>query len=58
MTVTVLTSVAVPLKEGVVFFDGEGGWPRVTAGAAVLIVNVLLTLLLLPALSLWLAWAV
>jgi hypothetical protein len=47
LTVTVVVSLASPLNEGFVLFEGDGGPVSVTVGEAVLIVNV--TLLLLPA---------
>jgi hypothetical protein len=46
-TTTWVWSLASPLKDGFVLFDGDGGPVSVTVGEAVLIVNV--TLLLLPA---------
>jgi hypothetical protein len=38
--VTCVVSLAVPLKDGVVLFDGDTGWFNVTVGAAVSTVNV------------------
>jgi hypothetical protein len=46
LTVTVVVSLASPLKDGFVLFDGDGGWLNDTVGDAVLTTNV--TLLLLP----------
>jgi hypothetical protein len=39
-TVTGVVSLAVPLKDGAVFFDGEVGCSSVTVGASVPMVNV------------------
>jgi hypothetical protein len=45
--VTSSVSLALPVKDGVVSFDGDGGWLKVTVGAEVLTVKV--TVLLFPA---------
>jgi hypothetical protein len=47
LTVTVVVSLAKPVKEGVVFLDGDFGGFKVTVGAEVLTVKV--TVLLFPA---------
>jgi hypothetical protein len=47
LTVTVVVSLASPLNDGLVLFDGDAGLFNVTVGEAVLTANV--TLLLLPA---------
>src|ERR1039458_7675424 len=44
-TTTDVLSLAVPVKDGVVSFDGVGGVFRVTTGEAVLTVNVTVELL-------------
>src|SRR5438270_8143755 len=46
-TVTVPVSLALPVNDGVVSFDGDFGWSKVTVGEAVLTTKV--TALLLPA---------
>jgi hypothetical protein len=39
-TVTAVVSLAEPVKDGVVSFDGDSGWFNVTVGEAVSTVNV------------------
>jgi hypothetical protein len=39
-TVTVVVSLAEPVKEGMVLFDGDSGWFNATVGDAVSTVNV------------------
>ena len=40
-----MVSLAVPLKDGVVSLEGDGGWLNVTVGGAVLTVKVTSALL-------------
>jgi hypothetical protein len=58
--VTAAVSLAVPVNEGTVLFDGDGGWPKVTVGELVFTSNVTdsLTPLALPSELGWVAIAV